>query len=153
MAPLFCVAAKPCARGEAIRAETEASSLANWAEVHRSYKAFAQCDDGAISEGYSDSVARLLSVGGDSFGELNRLVEDDRGFERFILRHIDELMSPAQAQTILDDATLHCPLRAGQLCKAVVARVRKFPDPDVKRETHRWQQRGDDLRLAENALI
>jgi 4-amino-4-deoxy-L-arabinose transferase-like glycosyltransferase len=115
-----------------IQAEKEASSLPNWPEVYKSYKTFAQCDDAAIGEGYSDSVARLLADAWDSADELNRLVSRDGAFESFVLRHIDELMSSSQAKRILENAAARCPAHAEPLCTAIVARTR-----EVFVETHR----------------
>src|SRR5712671_902832 len=127
---LVCETAKPCTKEEAIRAETEASSLANWADVHGSFKRFAQCDDGAIGEGYSSAVARLLSDNWNSVDQLNHLVLNDKAFEKFILHHVDELMSPAQAQKIVDNAYTHCPIHASRLCKALITRIKQIPaDP------------------------
>ena len=119
--------AKPCTKQDAIRADQEASSLRSWAEVYKSYKTFAQCDDAGIGEGYSESVARLLSDQWKGADELNRLVAHDKGFERFVVRHVDELMSPAQAEKIRDNAEAHCPLHAGELCKLLAAKIRKMP--------------------------
>lgn len=116
---------KPCTRREAIRADKEASSLRSWTELYSSYKSFAQCDDGGIGEGYSDSVARLLSDHWNSTNQLNRLVSRDKDFERFVLRHIDELMSPAQAKNIRDNAEARCPSNAKRLCKRITARIRE----------------------------
>jgi hypothetical protein len=59
-----------------------------------------QCDDGAISEGYSDSVGRLLSDGWATISQLDKLVARDAEFGSFALGHIDETMSPAQARKI-----------------------------------------------------
>jgi len=101
--------------------------LPSWADVHRSFERFAQCDDGAIGEGYSNAVARLLSDSWSSFNQLNRLVANDRTFEKFVLHHVDELMSPAQAQKIVDNARAHCPLHATRLCKAVITRIKEVP--------------------------
>src|SRR5580693_2707785 len=89
--PLFCQTAKLCTREDAIQAESEASSLTNWADVDRSYGRFAQCDDGAIAEGYSNTVAHLLSDDWASFDQLNSLVARHAAFGRFVLHHIDEL--------------------------------------------------------------
>jgi hypothetical protein len=116
--------AKPCTREDAIRADHEASSLRGWAEVYKSYKNFAQCDDGGIAEGYSDSVARLLSEKWASADQLNRLSSRDRGFEKFVLRHIDELMTPDQANKIRDNADTRCPSHAKRLCEKIAARIR-----------------------------
>lgn len=116
---------KPCTREGAISAEKQASSVPSWTELYKSYKKFAQCDDGAIGEGHSDSVARLLSDHWNSTNQLNRLVSHDRDFEAFVLRHIDELMSPAQAEKIRENAETRCPSDARRFCKSVAARIRK----------------------------
>jgi len=115
---------KSCGRQEAIQAETEASSLQNWEEMFQSYKNFNHCDDGAIWEGYSDSIARLLSENWHSAGQLSHLVSQDRNFEGFILRHIDELMSPEQAEKIRRNADTDCPLHAKRLCTAISDRLK-----------------------------
>ena len=105
-------------------AETEASSLKTWAEVYASYKKFAQCDDASIGEGYSNSVAHLLSDDWKSVGRLNELATRDKGFEEFVLRHIDELMSPTQRKSIRANASVRCSLHARRLCRKIVARVK-----------------------------
>jgi hypothetical protein len=117
--------AKPCTRQEAIRADKEASSIRSWTELYKSYKKFAQCDDGGIGEGYSDSIARLLSDQWNTANELNRLVSHDKDFEKFVLRHIDELMSPTQAENIRQNAEARCPSGAGRLCERITARIRE----------------------------
>lgn len=124
---LVCETPKRCTKDEAIRAETEASSLANWEDVHKSFERFSQCDDGAIGEGYSDAVARLLSDNWSTVDQLNRLVTNDEPFERFVLHHVDELMSPAQAQKIVDNAHAHCPMGAKRLCKTLITRIEQVP--------------------------
>jgi hypothetical protein len=116
---------KPCGRKDAILAEQEASSLRSWTEVYKSYRHFRQCDDGAIGEGYSDSIARLVSEKWSSADQLDRLASHDRGFRSFVLHHIDELMSPSQAETIRNNAETHCPSRAGKLCKQIAARLKE----------------------------
>jgi len=116
---------KPCTKEQAIRAETGASSLRTWPQVYESYKNFRQCDDGAIDEGYSDSIARLLSERWSTVDELHRLTSHNRGFERFVLRHVDELMSPTQAEMIHKNAEDHCPSNVRQLCGKVIDRLKK----------------------------
>ena len=117
--------AKPCTRQDAIRADKEASSLRSWTELYKSYKKFAQCDDGGIGEGYSDSIAHLLSDHWNSANQLNRLVSHDKDFEGFVLRHVDELMSPAQAEKIRDNAEARCPSGAKRLCEKITARIKE----------------------------
>ena len=116
-----------CSQEDAIRVETEASSLKDWGEVYRSYRNFARCDDASIGEGYSDSVARLLSADGEGrLDELYSFTLRDRSFERFVLRHVDELMSPDQAKKIHENALSHCPMSAKRLCNAIVSKLDKM---------------------------
>ena len=55
------VAARDCARDEEIAAEEIAARLTRWTDIHSAYLRFQHCDDGAIAEGFTDSVVRLLA--------------------------------------------------------------------------------------------
>ena len=116
-------AEKACTQEEAIQAETASSTLKDWDSVYRASKRFAHCDDGAISEGYSDSIARLLARNWDDIGKASALMANDKEFERFILRHIDELMSPVQEKVIEDNARTSCPKGVDRLCKLIESRL------------------------------
>jgi hypothetical protein len=50
------------------------------------------CDDGAIAEGYSDSVGRLFGSDWKHIGTPARLVASDKKVESFVLRYIDETL-------------------------------------------------------------
>jgi hypothetical protein len=115
-------APKKCAREEAQRAEAEASSLKTWAQIFGSYKRYRNCDDGAISEGYSASVAALLATGWDHIGELLQLIKSHPNFEQFVLRHIDDTMTRDQDEQIRINARDTCPTNAVQFCAAVQKR-------------------------------
>lgn len=115
-----------CTKEDAIRADTEASSLKTWTEVHNSYKRFAQCDDASIGEGYSNSVAHLLSDDWGNIDKLNQLISRDKGFEKFVLRHMDELMTPTQLMNILDNAVFHCSVSSKRLCSEIIVRTKEI---------------------------
>ena len=123
-----------CTREDAIRAETEASSLKTWADVYGSYERFAQCDDAAIGEGYSSSVARLLSDDWSSVSQLNNLAVRDQAFKAFVLRHVDELMSPNQQEKIRENASAHCSSGTKPLCRSVLARIKATSPSTQSRE-------------------
>jgi hypothetical protein len=122
---------KACTMDEEKQADTEASTLKTWREVYSSYKSFIQCDDGSIGEGYSDSVARLLSEHWNTTGELLQLVSRDKDFEQFVMRHIDELMSLSQGRKIRENASSHCPAQGVQMCKSIISKLKKI-SPVVK---------------------
>jgi hypothetical protein len=120
---LFGNSQKSSTTQEAILAEGQAFSLKNWDEVYRSFKAFVHLDDGALAEGYSDSIDRMLSDDWSSVSHLNRLISNDKNFEKFILKHIDELMSQDQAEKIHNNAEKLCPQEARRLCQAISNRL------------------------------
>jgi len=115
-------AQKQCTEADAKKAEVEASSLKTWAEVYSSYLRYAQCDDGAIGEGYSSTVARLLADDWSQFGKL-KLLMSDKSFAKFVLRHIDQLMSTEQEKAIRESASKRCPPGATTACKSVLSRL------------------------------
>ncbi len=93
LAPPARAEPRPCTPAEAEAAERAAGTAQrSWAELHAQYAKFARdadCDDGAIAEGWSEAVARLLA---DRWGELQALaqfVEADPAFLTFVLGHTD----------------------------------------------------------------
>ncbi len=132
---LFCdsgsaVAAKappPCTRAQAEKAEAEADQLKGWNAVYLSFSKYAHCDDGAIAEGYSDSVAKLLANHWAEFRDLKRLTLESHEFSDFVLRHVDELMSPDEAKLIEQNARLRCPANGKALCRSILKQLNKAP--------------------------
>lgn len=125
---------KTCTREEAIQSETEASTLSDWDAVFVSFKHFAHCDDGAIWEGYSDAVVRLLARDWEHFDRLLMLISSNKKFEHFIIRHIDETVPADELQQIIENASVRCSSKGKRLCKQIeaaarlmVARVRRTP--------------------------
>jgi len=105
-----------CPREQAVKAESEASTLETWQAVFISYKKYKQCDDGAIAEGYSSSVATLLADHWEDVGQLIKLSHENPGFGRFVLRHVDETMNLDQAAIIQKNIAQKCPEGAKELC-------------------------------------
>ena len=110
---------KSCTQEEAIQAETEASTLKNWDDVYRSFKQFAHCDDGAIGEGYSDVVGRLLAKDWKHVGRLLTLTSSDKKFERFVIRHVDETVPSDELKQIIKNTNSHCSSRGKRLCAQI----------------------------------
>jgi len=121
----MCRQANRCSGADAIRADRSANAIASWADAYNSYRKFARCDDASIGEGYSDKIARLLSDKWSKVAELDRLAARDKGFERFVLRHVDELMTDEQAKKIRENAQKQCPPKMDRLCKAIITGMRE----------------------------
>jgi hypothetical protein len=112
---------KPCTKSEATQAEKEVDSLNDWDRVYGAYRKFSQCDDGAIGEGYSDAVGKLLA---NDWGHLHRLValtKTDKGFQRFVVKHIDETLPGDTLLKISSNARSDCPAGAQELCGLIAS--------------------------------
>jgi len=118
------VAAEPrgtCSREEAIEAEQEAASLASWSALHDSFRRFRACDDGAIAEGYSDSVTTLLDTNWSSLQALANLSSSDPSFLDFVLKHIDLSVPTDRLKRISRQARSECPPGLAELCAKIAS--------------------------------
>jgi hypothetical protein len=117
-------ARRVCTRQEADQADTEIDSLKDWDHVHRWYQKFSQCDDGAMAEGYSDAVSKLLADDWNHFNGLLALTKTDKQFQRFVLKHIDGIISPSVLQKIASNAEARCPKGGESLCRLIARSAR-----------------------------
>lgn len=113
-----------CTKDEAYQAESEASTVGSWSTLYTSFKRFGHCDDGAISEGYSDSVARLLTQHWDQIARLDSFAKKDRAFRLFVIRHIDDTVPIDDLKEIERNATTRCPYGLKRLCKSIAEAAR-----------------------------
>ena len=112
-------AQKPCTKEEAIQAEEDTDHLSNWNAVYQSFKRFSQCDDGAIAEGYSDAVGKLLADNWNQFPDLVKLATSDQRFQTFVVRHVDETVPADALKKTAHNAKSRCPVDAAGLCKLI----------------------------------
>jgi hypothetical protein len=110
---------RACTQQEANQADTEIDFLKDWDHLHHWYQKFQQCDDGALAEGYSDAVAKLLADDWNHFTRLLSLTRSDKQFQQFVLKHIDETISAADARKIASNANSKCPTGGEVLCRLV----------------------------------
>ena len=120
---------KPCTTAEEKQALDEADQLKDWDALHRSFIRFAHCDDGAIAEGYSDTVGRLLARDWGHVGILAKLVGSDKKFESFVLRHIDETLPTDTLKAITNHAKRSCPVGETALCGKILQRTQTGTAP------------------------
>jgi hypothetical protein len=109
-------AKRPCTKSEAMQAEKEVDSLNDWSHVYRSYRKFSRCDDGAIGEGYSDAIGKLLANDWAHLHHLLALTKAGNGFQQFVLKHIDESLPHDTLVRMSSNARSKCPAGAQRLC-------------------------------------
>jgi hypothetical protein len=107
---------RPCADVEGRRALDKANTLRSWDALHRSYSLYRQCDDGAIGEGYSESVARILVDHWTTLPQLARAAENDIGFRAFVMKHVDATLNTDDLAKIRKNAQTQCPKGLRAVC-------------------------------------
>jgi hypothetical protein len=95
---------------------TEADMLRSWDALYKSYTLYQKCDDGAIAEGYSESVARVLADHWHTLPQLAELAKKDPKFLRFVLRHVDATDDDKDLQKIKTEAKAQCPTGLRTIC-------------------------------------
>lgn len=104
--------------------------LREWHDVYRAFKEYGTCDDGAIGEGFSDAVVRLLATKPGAITEVWTLVKQDKRFRRFIVRHIDETTAREDLQKVIENATTtNCAKANRDFC----SEVRKSAESALRR--------------------
>lgn len=115
----FGEVSRVCTENEAGKAEVVAGKARNWDELYKSYKLYRHCDDGAIGEGFSESVTLILSESWSQIVRLKKLIQKDDGFEAFVLKHIDETVPEERLELLVKLAANKCPPSAKTLCKKI----------------------------------
>jgi hypothetical protein len=117
----FCEGSPPVCADPAAALARVLRAGRSWEALYDHRKSFPGCDDGAIAEGYSDSVARLLANAWERLPELSARAKRDGDFLLFILRHVDASAAPADLKRTLANARTSCPSGLRELCKKVEA--------------------------------
>jgi hypothetical protein len=110
--------ATSCSKAEAINGETAASGARTWDALYDAFHRFGHCDDGAIAEGFSDSVVRLLASRWQDLHEFEQLSVPDRRFRAFVLRHIDSTANERDLRRIVAQSSA-CPSHARPVCRDI----------------------------------
>jgi hypothetical protein len=102
--------------------------MKDWSGAYYVFKRYGNCNDGEIGEGYSGAIIWLLVNRWESLRDLNSIVERDPEFGRFVLSHLDILMSPTEAGIIQMNAEARCPRDTALLCQKISYRLKHLSD-------------------------
>ena len=94
-----------------------------WADLYRSFKRYAQCDDGAVAEAWSDFVATLLAEHWGAIRDLNALAKAHPIRKIRLTPHRRDDESRSVKWTIKRSAKDNCPVDARGLCERILRRV------------------------------
>jgi len=115
-----------CSETRVIAAVKESSTLKSWQIIYDSYRKYQQCDDGAIAEGYSNSITGLMANYWDTLKDLKMFTETDKEFLKFVLRHIDASVDPEDVKKVSDNASQHCAADFSELCSLIKERAEEI---------------------------
>lgn len=123
--PVTLADSQPCSQEDAAAAEAVAATAKTWKMLGLYFKRYANCDDGAIAEGFSESATVLLAQHWGAVKQLIPLVARDPAFREFIVRHIDASVPVERLRKIAGNAARKCPQNMRALCHDIgVAAVR-----------------------------
>lgn len=107
-----------CTKEEAIEAES-LSTAQSWGQLHQQFKNYAHCDDGAIGEGFSESVSLLLADHWQDIDQLEIILKSDFTFRKFVMRHINETVPVDRLERIQKNVGRQCPRKLKKLCRDI----------------------------------
>ena len=114
-----------CYPESAAAAKRGTDEAKTWQALYAVHRRFGICDDGAVAKAFSIRVGELFATEWSSVPDLAKVARRHPKFRTFVLRHIDSLLTAAQAETIIRDTQANCPPGQRPLCNALAARVRK----------------------------
>jgi hypothetical protein len=86
-------------------------------------KASPSCDDGFMAEGFDDEVPHLMSRDWENVTNLFSLMSNDRGFETFVLKHINAVSDDNELRILNTLSEKSCPKGGNQYCKMIMSRI------------------------------
>jgi hypothetical protein len=107
---------RPCTEAEAQRADAAVDTLNSWDRLYQWYKTYRGCDNGGPSEGYSEAVARNLVDRWQTLPRLAELMQKDKLFEGFVLKHLNQTLNDDDLKKISSNAESRCPAGLRRLC-------------------------------------
>lgn len=125
---ILCFSACAGSSPNCLKADQDLRLMKTWSGAYSVFSRYKKCDDGSVGEGYSSAIVSLLVDHWETVNELNALAKKHPTFEKFVLNHVDILMSPTQAQSIRTNAQKRCPAGIEALCKRIEYRMEHFAD-------------------------
>jgi hypothetical protein len=124
MPSISLASGRTCSPQDARLAEDAAAKLSDWKSVYHFHQHFLACDDGAIAEGVTDLVARLLATQWMSINDLASLGKTNISFLNFVYRHITESASADDLKKIASNARAGaCEKSSQSICEEVGRRA------------------------------
>jgi hypothetical protein len=105
---------------KASQAAAEATDKMNtWPAIYSGFKSFRACDDGGVSEGFTEAVVHLLASDWKSVNGAASISKRNDAFREFLLEHIDATADTDELKQIASFSESKCPQGLSTFCKAI----------------------------------
>lgn len=114
-----------CTKQEARAAEAVAATARSLEQLHRQFVRYSHCDDGAIAEGFSESVTWLLAERLQDVLHSYKVLKHDSAFRVFVIRHIDETVPTERLNRIAENSSKRCSRSTKYFCRDIEMAAKK----------------------------
>ncbi|OYT86676.1 MAG: hypothetical protein CFE46_14505 [Burkholderiales bacterium PBB6] len=112
----WATASTACSPADEQAALRVAGGQKSWPALHRSFARYGHCDDGAVAEGFSESVTGTLANRWRDTPVLATLGRKDPAFLRFVIHHIDATASAERLKRIDHLSSRSCAPSLAKVC-------------------------------------
>lgn len=112
-----------CTEEEARSAEAVVATANSWDQVYQQFRRYAHCDDGAIAEGFSESISLLLAEQWSDIQQLGAILISHSAFQEFVIKHIDETVPSRRLECIVRNVRERCPQGLEDICHEIETEV------------------------------
>jgi hypothetical protein len=102
-----------------VTADTLLFKVKSWADLHRWFRDYADCDDGNLADDVSEYVTSSLAKDWKDFPRLEQEIKHEPRFKEFVLHHIDTTTDTDDLEAVRRNATERCPAGSADLCASI----------------------------------
>jgi hypothetical protein len=114
-----------CSALMAQQADSEIDNMDTWTKVYEFFRKYKSCDDGSISEGLSEAIARILLDSAGTFSAENQQAFRNKGFQQFVVRHINTTLDTVDLEKISKLTNERCAKEFIDLCTEIKSKAKQ----------------------------
>jgi hypothetical protein len=97
------------------------SKVSSWADLHRWFKDYADCDDGNLVDDVAEYVTSSLAKDWQDLPKLGQEIKTEPRFKTFVLHHIDATVDTDVLEAVEKNADQRCPAGSEPLCASIAS--------------------------------
>lgn len=114
---------RTCTKADAAAAEKAVERVNNWAQLYKSWQDYRHCDTGAVAEGYTDALLRLL-VEWKDVGALAASMKKDADFAQWVHARLKSPAAKDDQPAVYSRVKASCPAGLDSFCAEIAESVK-----------------------------